>query len=544
MNLKTIEGRFQPTENGKCAWSANGMVSTAFPEATRAGVEVLEAGGNAIDAACAAAFALSVCEPQASGLGGQSMAILHTQDKNLVLDGSSRVPSLAHLSRMEEAEQMLTGYRATTVPSTPALLGYMHFTYGRASWRTVLEPAIRIAKEGYRITELQHRLQKREQDSFINVPSQSGARYFLKDGKEPYAVGDKFVQNDLAQLLEFISEEGVKEFYAGEPARQMDQDMKDNEGFLRYEDMALIPWPVLRNPLHRRYRGLSVYTTPPPAAGRTLLLILLMLGNFPSKLLKERSPESYHFVAETFRKALLNRKERPFDPNIYPQLPQDKRILSLDFAKMLATSIQDKIDPTLPLADLFPAVNDTTHLSVMDKQNNTVGITQSIERVYGSHSAAKGLGFLYNNYMSSLETKDPSHPYYLRPNAIPWSMSAPVILFRRKQPWMVAGSPGSERIFSAVAQFLSHIIDGNLPISDAMVAPRIHCSIGGKLSYEEGRLDDKVVEYLKNVGYKMDAREPYAFYMGAIHAIIKTQTMDGFQGVAEIRRDGTAAGPN
>jgi gamma-glutamyltranspeptidase/glutathione hydrolase len=503
----------------------------------------LPPGGNAIDAACAAAFALSVCEPQASGIGGQSMALLHTQDKTFVLDGSSRVPSLAHLSRIKSGES-LTGYRATTVPSTPALLGYMHFTYGRASWRTVLEPAIRIAKEGYRITELQHRLQKREQDSFLNVPSQSGARYFLKDGKEPYAVGDKFVQNDLAQLLEFISEEGVKEFYAGEPARQIDQDMKDNEGFLRYEDMALIPWPVLRNPIHRRYRGLSIYTTPPPAAGRTLLLIMLMLGNLPSKFLKKRSPESYHFVAETFRKGLLNRKERPFDPNIYPQLPQDKRILSLDFAKMLARSIHDKMDPTLPMVDLFPDDNDTTHLSVMDKQNNTVGITQSIERVYGARTAAKGLGFLYNNYMSSLETKDPSHPYYLRPNAIPWSMSAPIIVFRRKQPWLVAGSPGSERIFSAVAQFLSHILDGNLPISNAMVAPRIHCSIGGKLSYEEGRLDDKVVEYLKNVGYKMDAREPYAFYMGAIHAIIKTQTMDGFQGVAEIRRDGTAAGPN
>ena len=542
MNPKTIEGRFEPTEDGKCTWSENGMVSTAFPEATRAGVEVLEAGGNAIDAACAAAFAISVCEPQASGLGGQSMVLLHTQDKNLALDGSSRVPSLAHLSRMER-EHRWTGYRATTVPSTPAVLGYMHFTYGRASWRTVLEPAIRIAREGYRITELQHRLQQREREAFLNIPSKSGAHYFLKDGKEPYAEGDLFVQRDLAQLLEYISEEGIKGFYTGEPARQMNKDMEDNEGFLRYEDLALIPWPVVRNPIHRRYRGLSVYTLPPPAAGRTLLLILLMLGNLPSKFLRERSPESYHFIAETFRKALLNRKERPYDPNIYPQLPQDKRILSLDFAKMLARSIHDEMDPTLPMVDLFPAVNDTTHLSVMDKQGNTVGITQSIERVYGSHAAAKGLGFLYNNYMSSLETKDPSHPYYLRPNAIPWSMSAPVILFRRKQPWMVAGSPGSERIFSAMAQFLSHMLDGNLPISEAMVAPRIHCSIGGKLSFEDGRLDNEVVKYLKQVGYKMDPREPYAFYMGAVHAIIKTQTMDGFQGVAEIRRDGIAAGP-
>ncbi|NIP99632.1 MAG: gamma-glutamyltransferase, partial [Nitrospinaceae bacterium] len=537
MNLNQIEGRFSPTDDGKCAWSPNGMVSTAFPEATQAGVEVLNAGGNAIDAACAAAFALCVCEPQASGIGGQSMVLLHTQDKNLALDGSSRVPSLAHLSRMEK-EQRLTGYRATTVPSTPAVLGYMHFTYGRTSWRTVLEPSIRIAKEGYRITELQHRLQKRECDAFLEVPSQSGARYFLNDKKEPFAVGDKFVQGDLAQLLEFISENGVKEFYAGEPARQIEEDMKDNDGFLRYEDMALIPWPVLRKPIQRRYRGLSIHTLPPPAAGRTLLLIMLMLGNLPSKFLKERSSESYHFVAETFRKALLNRKERPYDPNIYPQLPQDKRILSLDFAKMLAQSIHDDMDPTLPMVDLFPAVSDTTHLSVMDKNGNAVAITQSIERVYGAHAAAKGLGFLYNNYMSALETKDPSHPYYLRPNAIPWSMSAPVIVFRRKQPWIVAGSPGSERIFSAVAQFLSHIIDGNLPISEAMAFPRIHCSIGGKLSYEEGRFEGGVMEYLKNVGYKMDPREPYAFYMGAIHAVMKTQTREGFQGVAEIRRDG------
>lgn len=192
-------------------------------------------------------------------------------------------------------------------------------------------------------------------EAFLNVPSQSGAGYFLKDGKEPYAIDDTFVQPDLAQLLEFISEEGVKEFYTGEPARHIDQDM------------ALNPWPVLRKPVHRRYRGLSVYTLPPPAAGRTLLLIMLMLGNLPSKFLKKRSPESYHFVAETFRKGLLNRKERPFDPNIYPQLPQDKRILSLDFAKMLARSIHDEMEPTLPMVDLFPAVNDTTHLSVMDK---------------------------------------------------------------------------------------------------------------------------------------------------------------------------------
>lgn len=145
--------------------------------------------------------------------------------------------------------------------------------------------------------------------------------------------------------------------------------------------------------------------------------------------------------------------------------------------------------------------------------------------------------------MSALETKDPSHPYYLRPNAIPWSSVAPIIAFYDKKPWLVAGSPGSERIFSAVAQFLSHIVDGNKPISKAMVAPRFHCSVGGQLSYEGDRFDPNILNYLENAGYKMDEREPYSFYLGAIHAILRCQTSDQFQGVAEIRRDGTAAGP-
>ena len=542
MKIEKVEGRFRPTADGKCAESTRGMVSTAFPEATQAGVELLEHGGNAIDAACAAAFALGVCEPQASGIGGQSMAIVHTGDKTFCLDGSSRVPSLAHLSRIE-SKQLLSGYRAATVPSTPALLGYLHFHYGRASWQEVLTPAIRIAREGYKITRLQSTLQRRELEHFLNVDSLSGAKYFLKEGRRPYDPGDLFVQNDLADLLQLLSDKGIREFYSGDPAREMDREMREYEGFLRMEDLALIPWPVKRKVISRTYRRLKVFTVPPPAGGRTLLLTLLMLKNLPSKFLRQRSPESFHFVAETFRKALLNRKERPFDPNIYPQLPIDKKILSKEFAKMLAHSIHESIDPTLPLVEPYLSDSDTTHLSVMDNKGNAIGITQSIERVYGAHTATRGLGFLYNNYMSALETKDPSHPYYLRPNAVPWSSVCPSIGFYNKEPWIVAGSPGSDRIFSAMSQFISHVMDGNLPISTAMLEPRIHCTPGGKLSYESDRFPDEIVRYLKQAGYKLDKREPYSFFLGALHAVVKCQTADKYQGVAEIRRDGTAAGP-
>ncbi|MGV7222699.1 MAG: gamma-glutamyltransferase family protein [Nitrospinales bacterium] len=543
MKLNKIEGRFSPTEDGKCATSSGGMVSTAFPEATQAGVEMLRLGGNAIDAAVASAFALGVCEPQASGIGGQSTAIIHFNGNTVALDGSSRVPSLAHIDRIDKKTHRFQGYKATTVPSTPALLGYLHFRYGKLDWSEVLKPAIAIAREGYRITELQHKLQKKEKDKLLSMDSLSGAKYFLKDGQEPYDVGDRFIQNDLSNMLEYVSQHGVKGFYTGEIAKQIDEDMRFNEGFLRAEDLALIPWPVERKPIRRSYRKVKVFTCPPPGSGRTLLLVLQIFKNLPAKFFKNPSPQMYHFMAETFRKGLLNHKERPFDPNIYPQLPHDKKILSLDFARNISSSIRDEIDPSLPLTELFTLNNDTTHLSVMDAEGNAIGITQSIELVYGSKVAAKGLGFLYNNYMSSLDTKDPSHPYYLRPNAIPWSSVAPIIAFHNNKPWMVAGSPGSERIFSSMSQFLSHVIDGDQPISEAMISPRMHCTVGGTLALEAERFDPAVIEYLEKVGYKLDPKEPYSFYLGAIHAVLKSQTTGQFQGVAEIRRDGTAAGP-
>lgn len=540
MKIEKIENHFQPTSDGKCAIAEGGMVATAFPEATRAGVEILKSGGNAIDAACAAALALGVCEPQGSGIGGQSTAILHYQGKTIAIDGSSRVPSLAHISRFKAGERR-TGYRAATVPSTVAVMGYLNFRYGRLEWPAILQPAIRIAREGYRITELQRNLQIREMDDFFSIPSRSGARYFLKSGTEPYQVGDIFTQPDLAKLLEHLAEYGSRAFYTGKIARQIEEDMKANDGFIRADDLALIPWPIERRPLRRRYRSITVATAPPPAAGRTLLLVLMILNSFPSKFLRGDTPESYHSIAETFRKAFLQRKERPFEPNTYPQV-SNKKMMSREFARQLSRSIRDEIDPGLPLIEPPLEGTDTTHLSVMDAEGNAIGITQSIELVYGSKAAAEGLGFLYNNYMNSLETKNPAHPYYLRPSAVPWSSVTPAVVFHKDKLWMVLGSPGSERIYSTISQFLMHVVDGNLSIGEAMMRPRLHCSIGGTINIEAERYDPAVIEYLERMGYKIKIREPFDFYHGALHAAMKCLTRPGFQGVAEIRRDGTAAG--
>lgn len=541
MNIKQIENSFKETSDKKCSVSKKGMVSTAFPDATRAGIEILEAGGNAVDAACAAAFALSVCEPQSSGLGGQSMAILHIKGKSIAIDGSSRVPSLAHISRFKEKERFV-GYRAATVPSTPAVLGYLNFFYGKLPWAKIIEPAIKIAKNGYVITELQQELQNRELIKFFEVQSCSGAKYFLKNSTEAYKKGDLFVQKDLASLLEYLAKYGPRAFYTGDIAQQIDKDMKANDGFLRTEDLALIPWPIERKPLKRRYRDINVVTVPPPAAGRTLLLVLMVLNNLSSRLISKGSPEIFHFIAETFRKTFLQRKQRPFDPNTYPQI-SDKKMISREFANILAKSIRETIDPGLPLIEPPIEEGETTHISVIDSESNVIGITQSIEKIYGSKAAAEGLGFLYNNYMCQLDIKSPQHPYYLRPNAIPWSTVAPAILFLRNRPWIIVGSPGSERIYSTITQFIINIIDRSLSMCEAIKSPRFHCSIGGKISIEAGGFSPEIINYLENIGYKLDKYETYSFYLGAIHAVMKCQTKDEFQGVAEVRRDGTAQGP-
>jgi gamma-glutamyltranspeptidase/glutathione hydrolase len=531
----------QSANNGKHALSRNGMVATAFPKATEAGVEILRIGGNAVDAACASALTLGVCEPQASGLGGQTMMLISFGKKVIAIDGSSRAPSLAHANAIYKNDRNV-GYRATTVPSTLSTLYYVQQRYGNLSWEKILQPAIMIARLGYRITDLQHRLQKREKKNFERVESGSGSQYFLKNN-QPYQVNDVFCQPDLARLLKLIAEEGIDIFYKGNIAKKIDADMREHGGLLRFDDLALIPWPIERRPLRRRFRKYRVFSMPPPGAGRTLLFSLMMVDAIPAGLLKNDEFKHVHMLASVFRKALRERSDRPFDPEFYPQV-SEKEMLSRSFAQQCIKAIMRKVDESI-LSSLITSdemTGETTHLSVIDKNNLAVSLTQSIERVYGSKAAAAGLGFLYNNYLSDFEYEMPDHPFYLRPNAVPWATVAPTLIFRGEDIWMSLGSPGSERIFSSITQFLLHVIDDNMNLYQAMLAPRLHCSMGGRVSLEADRFSPELIQYLNEKGYRIDKREGFSFYLGAVQAVMKLADNKGFEGVAEVRRDGTAGG--
>jgi gamma-glutamyltranspeptidase / glutathione hydrolase len=540
-NIIKAETSFNPSSDGKCAVADNAMVSTASKASTLAGIEILKKGGNAVDAAVAAAVTLGVSEPQGSGMGGQTMMLLSFKGRTIAIDGSSRAPSLAHVSAITNEDRTL-GYRATTVPSTPATLAFAQKKYGNLQWNEVLEPAINVAEEGFPITQLQHKWQKRNLPDFDRVPSRSGAKYFLKDNM-PYEVGDKFKQPELAAMIKRLAKEGVEEFYNGKTAKMIDADMRENGGLLRYDDLVLLPWPLERRPLTGYFRGLRIDTMPPPGAGKPLLLALSMLDFVPSHFDFGEEYKKDLLLIHILRKALLQREGKPYHPIFAPFTDEDKNMFSRRYIKTTMEKILDMLEinllPVVPTPD--EQSGETTHLSVIDKDGLAVSLTQSIERVYGSKAAAAGLGFIYNNYLSDFEYEKPEHPYYLRPNHVPWATVSPSLVYLNDEIWMAVGSPGSERVLSTITQFLLNITEFGMSIDESMKAPRLHVSLGGLVSLEAERFPEGLTIYLKKKGYRINELDPYSFYLGSLHAVLKTRN-GGLQGIADLRRDGFAAG--
>jgi gamma-glutamyltranspeptidase/glutathione hydrolase len=322
----------------------------------------------------------------------------------------------------------------------------------------------------------------------------------------------------------------VEDFYQGEIARLIHDDMEHNGGYVRDDDLAQIPWPVERRPLTARFDDLRVITFGPPGAGRTLIEAVNLLNQFTPAQRDPDTPQGALLLTEIIRKANLDRADQPEIPNLYPQeLGED--ITRLEYARGVAKQIWGHLRTS----------GETTHLSAMDSDGNVVALTQSIERVYGSFAASPQLGFLYNNYMSAFEYQDITHPYYLRPNAVPWASVAPTIVFRGRRPWLAVGSPGSERIVSAILQVLLRLQRGATPL-EAVEAPRMHCSVTGKVSLEGSRMRDDIPKSLAKNGFEIDVRDPYSFYLGCVQLVLQDKSGD-FIGVADPRRDGSAGGP-
>ncbi len=529
----------------KTAKSPFGMVSTAARLATDAGVQMLEKGGNAVDAAVACAFCLGVTEPQASGLGGQSMIFLHRalngEPLTITLDGSSRAPFGINPNRLP-AKPLNLGIRATTVPSTPAALGYLLETYGNLGLQEVLQPAITAAAEGFKLSALQHTLLSREGEKLQD--DDVAREIFFKNGR-PLNAGDVVRQPQLAACLARMAREGWRDFYLGEIGEQIIRDMEQRQGLITRADLSQVPIPIQREALWGSYRGCNLATFPPPGAGRALVQILNTLESFEPEELSPESPLLPVILAMAFRAALMNRERSPIDPALYPQLA-DKWMMDKESTRRIASRMKDLLSYLNNEAFAPPPTSgETTHLSVADAYGNIVGITQSIELVFGAKTMAADLGFFYNNYMSAFDYKNMMHPTYLVPGGRPWSSVAPTLLFRENgQPYLMLGSPGSERISTSLAQVITRMIDAGQELAQAVEAPRLHAGSTGKIMIEKRIYTPELVEALTRVGFKVSRRGAYSFYLGCVQAVEIPEFPEGvFTGVSDPRRDGSARGP-
>lgn len=525
------------------AASQFGMVATASPTATDAGVTILARGGNAVDAAVAAAFCLGVTEPQASGIGGQSMALLYfaEEGRTVALDGSSRAP-LGFSPRNIPKKPLIKGLKASTLPSTPAVLGYLLDTYGTMSLSEVLEPAVSAATYGFPISALQHRFIKRESKELLKDPI-CAARFF-NEGR-PLGARDTLRQPELGACLLQMAKEGWEDFYRGGISDKIIEDMEDRGGLLSRIDLNRIPLPVERPVLRGKYRGYRIRTFPPPGSGRALIAIMNILENFDPKELSPDSPDGAIILALSFWRALRDRDRTPSDPDIFPQLKK-KPMLRERYAQRVAQQIRMVSDREKPgQAEAVENPGETTHLSVVDGRGNAVAITQSIELIFGSKRAAKDLGFFYNNYMSTFNYKDMVHPHYLLPGAAPWSSVAPTMVFRGKKPILVLGSPGSERITTAIALVISRMIDGKESLEGAVAGPRLHTTREGHVHIELSRFAPEVREALEGSNLMVVKKGSYSFYLGAVQAVqYPNRPGSPYVGIADPRRDGTARGPD
>ena len=478
----------------------------------------------------ATAIALGVCEPAASGLGGQTMMLIHVPgDRTVALDGSSRAPRHTPSGGLDKKAR-LRGHRATTVPSTVACLGYALEKFGTLPWSQVVEPAIELAEEGFRISRLLRRLTRRECGHLRRSPA--GA-VFLAGNGEPWPAGFVLRQPTLSKTLRRLADHGYEDFYTGGIARDIAADMAANDGLIDAEDLADVPRPIEREPMAGTFRSRPYFTLPPPSAGRTLMYVLELLGHLPEMTGPTDSAKTAVIFAETIRRAMLDRQSRPAEPSSFSQAEYEAE-RGEDLAARVAEEVRTRVKNPAPIE----TSGETTHLSTMDESGCAVGLTQSIERVYGACTMSPDLGFLYNNYMSAFEHEDSSHPYYLQAGAVPWASVAPTIVMDGDRPGLVLGSPGSERIATAIAQVLLGLESQSL--MDAITAPRMHCGADGKVSLEMSRMRSDIPAALRAAGFEVNEVEPFSFYLGCVQAVMREP--GGLLGVADLRRDGSAAG--
>jgi len=540
----------------------HGMVTSAHELASRAGVEILQKGGNAVDAAVATGLALCVTYPFAGNIGGGGFMLIHLADgHDIAIDYRETAPTSATHDMyvgadgkvIAGANSSTVGWRASGVPGTIAgfSLAQKKYGSGKVSWGDVVEPARRLAAEGHPVSPWTAASFKR-MEKLLGQFSESKTLY-LKSG-EFYQPGETWVQHDLAETLARLQKNGPREFYEGETAHRIADAMTKNGGTLTLDDLK--HYEVLeRTPVRGKYRDYEVVTMPPPSSGGIILLQMLgMLEPFDVHALGFNSSAKYHLFAEVMTRAFRDRAEYLGDP-AFVNVPV-RQLLDPTYIKTRMVNFSP--DRSTPANAVKPGLGsftaktphestETTHFCVIDAAGNAVSNTYTLNGAYGSGVTIPGTGILMNNEMDDFTSKTGVPNAYgliqgeanaIVPGKRPLSSMAPTLVFKDGQLVLITGSPGGPTIINTVLQIITNVIDHKMPVAQAVEAPRInHQWMPDVITFERFGISADVAAALKAKGHVVKERESYeGAYQGDAESIAIDPTTGIRSGAADPRR--------
>ena len=522
-----------------------GVVSTSKVEASRIGAEILRKGGNAIDAAVAAGFALGVVEPNSSGLGGGGFMLIRIAKtgETVFIDVRERAPQKSSPEMWKVGKdgkvvgnQKLEGGKAAAVPGEVAGLLYALENYGTMSREQVIRPAANLAKNGFYVTPTLSNDMKSQFDKLEKYPE--SAKVFLNKEGLPYEVDDLFTNPDMAKTLDIIIKNGKDGFYKGEVAEAIVKTLNKYDGLYTMEDLANYK-PLVRQPVKGTYRGYEIISSPSPSSGGAIVIeILNILENFDVGSLKVNSPEYLHLFSEAYKLAYADRAKYMGDSD-YTPVPM-KGFVSKKYAKEIAKEIDLKVSHESKAHDpwLYES-EDTTHYSIADKEGNMVAITKTVNGLFGNSVVVDGYGFVMNNEMDDF-VLGAGHPNSVAPNKTPLSSMSPTIVLKDGKPFMVLGSPGATKIISTVSQVISRVIDHKMGMQEAIDTPRLWDNTYNKINVET-RISDETIKQLEAMGHKVNKTSEWDRSMGSVQGVLY-KSNGTLEGGADPRRDGKALG--
>ena len=536
------------------ALARHGMVASQEKTATRIGVDILKAGGNAVDAAVAVGFALAVTLPRAGNLGGGGFMLVHLADRSetVAVDYRETAPAAIRadtfLDDKGEADPKKSrdSGLAVGVPGTVAGLALAHARYGsgRFTLAQLIAPAERLARDGLTVDDDLADSLPRARGRLARFPS--SARIFLKPGGSPFGPGDTLVQADLAATLAAIAARGPKAFYEGEVAERIAAAARAHGGVMTAEDLKAYE-PLLRIPVRGSYRGYDIASMPPPSSGGVhLVQILNMLESDALDRLGAGSAASLHLMVEAMKRAYADRAEYLGDPETV-RVPV-KGLTSKAYARSLRAGFgAERATPSAEIRPGNPAPHEgdnTTHYSVVDRFGNAVANTYTLNFSYGLGLVADGTGVLLNNELDDFAAKSgAANAFGLTggaanapgPGKRPLSSMSPTILMKDGRVVLVTGSPGGSRIITTVLQVILNVIDHSMTIAEAVAAPRIHHQWLPDTVFAERGLSPDTLRLLEARGHKVQVGTA----SGSANSILITP--EGLTGAADPRQRGTLA---